>query len=562
MSIETLFQVASSSFARATIGGAATRLAAGITLASLTACGVFGSDPPAAATAAPASGSTDVAPPPSNATPADNATPPPVGGPASDMGLFVSSSRGADDGTGTATHPLKSLKAAFAIAQAKNLQVVVCAEEYAENVEVINGVSAYGNYDCSKMPWVSSATLKAIVRAPNSPAVIAKNITLPTHLDGFELRSPDLGQIMASDDTASSIALEVHDSTALIVSNSLVHAGTGAAGTDGTDGAANTLTGTSGLPAQNQNTRTCVLGPLACLGQTVPGTAGGTTACAIGPAGGAGGQGGPGQWYSSPGVFPQGWTGHGLPQAATATTASGGAVVFRAQPGAAGAAGADGTDGTNGAWAISASGFVRGNGSAGGAGSPGQGGGGGAGIQDWYDAAGAFTSNPTNSTYVATATGAGGGAGGCAGQPGAPATGGGASIGALVMQSTVTFDHLVIETSAGGAAGKGNLGTPGTDGSVGGAGIYVTANSGGVVTEVSVTGSGGNGGAGGGGGASGHGAAGPSIAIAFSKTAPTMTEVTLTPGAGGAGQPALMQGASSLPAVADGESLQTYEIKP
>ena len=125
-----------------------------------------------------------------------------------------------------------------------------------------------------------------------------------------------------------------------------------------------------------------------------------------------------------------------------------------------------------------------------------------------------------------------------------------------MISSGVSFERTRIETSAGGRAGKGNLGTTGIVGGTGGAGTVHT---------ISTTGKGGDGGIGGNGGASGHGAPGPSIALAWSKTKPTLTEVDLAPGAAGAGQPALSKvvggtvGTKFLPAVT-GESKAEHEI--
>lgn len=161
---------------------------------------------------------------------------------------------------------------------------------------------------------------------------------------------------------------------------------------------------------------------------------------------------------------------------------------------------------------------------------------------------------PPNNTYYATASGGGGGGGGCGGQPGTPATGGGASIGALVVKSAVSFERARIESSNGGRAGLGNLGTAGIPGGNGGLGTS---------HGVPTTGKGGDGGSGGDGGASGHGAPGPSIAIAYTEK-PVMAEVDLAPGRAGDGQPELKQPTSpttarTLPAIT-GESKAEHVI--
>ncbi len=522
----------------------------GLLATTVTACGVFSSSDDSAK---------EPVPPPS--TPQDNATPPPVGGQAP-VGVYVSSSQGQDDGSGSSVRPLKTLASAFAKAKEQGLRVIACAEEYAENVTVLDGVSAYGYYDCKKTPWERGAP-RAVVRAAASPALIAKGLTLPTRLEGFEVRSPDLDGTPATDTTGTTIALEVRDSTGLALSEVLLHAGKGAPGTDGVEGPLNKRTAASdGVAGADQGIRSCNPALQACDSMRVLGPVGGTTTCAIGPAGGAGGKGGDGRWYSYGAESSGSVEYRGLPWVATAATAVGGvntdSINFgNGLPGTPGARGGEGTDGANGKWSLAVSGFVRGNGTAGSAGQPGQGGGGAAGTRGYWVSGGTIV--PPATGYYATCSGGSGGAGGCAGQPGTPATGGGASIGALVVNSTVTFDTLRIESSVGGRAGQGNLGMAGTTGGTGGTGTFTAGHD--------STGGGGDGGAGGIGGASGHGAPGPSIALAWSKTKPTLTKGELAPGAGGAGQPELSRvvggkvGTKLLPAVV-GESKMEHEITP
>ena len=504
----------------------------GLMATTVVACGVFSSSDDAPAKEDPG------LPPPS--TPQDNSTPPPAVGGEAPVGVYVSSSQGQDDGSGSAVRPLKTLARAFALAKEKGLRVIACAEEYAENVTLLDGVSAYGYYDCKKTPWERGAP-RAVVRAPATPAMVAKDITQPTRLEGFEVRSPDLDGAPATDDAGTSIALEVRGSTGLTVSEVLLHAGKGAPGTDGVEGPLNSRTATSnGTAAVDQHARSCpafteASGKCGTIG--IPGPAGGTTTCAIGPSGGPGGQGGDGRIWVG---FTQGEkTGEqkGRPLVATAATGVGGlnenaSGLGKGLAALRGANGAEGPDGQNGAWSLTATGFTRGNGTAGGPGMPGQGGGGGAGSSGYFQSSGVLTSPPEGLPYYATATGGGGGGGGCGGQPGTPATGGGASIGALVIASAVTFERSRIETSAGGRAGKGNLGTSGIVGGTGGQGTVHT---------ISTTGKGGDGGSGGHGGASGHGAPGPSIALAYSTKKPTLTEVRSGAGPGGCGPAAALE---------------------
>jgi hypothetical protein len=315
-----------------------------------------------------------------------------------------------------------------------------------------------------------------------------------------------------------------------------------------------------GTAGADQTSRTCpqplIPLPVCQFSRTVPGRPGGATTCAIAPNGGAGGAGGDPRWYS--GATESSGSPYelrGRPTTATPATAAGGANTNPngfgfGTNGANGSAGADGPDGANGTWALSAAGFVRGNGTAGGGAEPGQGGGGGGSPRGFFDANGVESSVPTN-TYWNTAAGGGGGGGGCAGQAGTPATGGGASIGAFVVGSTLTFERVRIESAGGGRAGKGNLGSAGTAGGGGGAAVAHGA--------AVIAGAGGSGGSGGSGGASGHGAPGPSIALAYASERPTLNETELAPGPAGAGQPELRRAAQVLPAVT-GASLAESKI--
>src|SRR5690606_28787605 len=60
--------------------------------------------------------------------------PPPVEGAPVD-GVFVSSTKGHEDGDGSSTRPLKTLGAGIALAKAKDLPLIACAETYREAVE-------------------------------------------------------------------------------------------------------------------------------------------------------------------------------------------------------------------------------------------------------------------------------------------------------------------------------------------------------------------------------------------------------------------------------------------
>lgn len=454
-------------------------------------------------------------------TPEDNAQAPPVDG-TPIPGVYVSPSKGDDGGSGSPVRPLKTLRAAFALAKQQGLRVIACAERYEETVELVDGVSAYGYFDCNADPPKRGGLRAQIVASAEKPAIVAKGITLPTRIEGFEAFARDLDGAPATETSGTSIALEVRDAINVVFSEDLFHAGKGAPGVDGQPSAGNAAMtpGTvKGLPGVEQGQRSCNPVLSNCEEQLVPGPAGGTNQCMVGPSGGPGGAGGAGSWYSTgiPFYGPNPPGTRGLPLVGTAATAVGG---LGGLVGTEGARGADGQDGANGTWSFNAQGFVQGNGAAGSNGEPGQGGGGGGGSLFYRinDA----PASPSQFTFAASSTGGSGGAGGCPGLAGTPGTGGGASVGALVVNSDVAFERSRIEASSGGRAGRGNIGTSGTVGGFGGAAVMYAAK-------------GGDGGAGGAGGVSGHGAPGPSIALAFSGVKPRLVETDLAPGAGGAG---------------------------
>lgn len=486
-------------------------------------------------------------------TPEENAAPPPPG-PVDGkpiVGIYVSASQGKPGASGIPGAPVPSIKEGLAIAKREGLPVIVCAEEYAENVELLDGVSAYGYYDCSATLWVRDAK-RAIVRAPASPAVIGRNVTKPTRLEGFEILAPDLDGTVAKEREGTSIALDVRASKAVFISESLVRGGKGAPGTDGAAAPSNDYQGVrNGKDGVPQGAYTCVNLATCPLLTKVSGPTGASITCTVGPAPGPGGAGGDATlWYNgSPQGDPLAVDARGKPFAATTATAMGGAARISGNNGS---PGPDGTNGTNGAWLFDAEGFVIGNGTAGAEGGPGLGGGGGGGT----NGCGAVNSScpkPLDATYHQSATGGSGGAGGCAGLPGTPGTGGGASIGALLINAEVEFTRTTIESSQGGTAGKGTLGTGGLLGGAGG-------------PAATYSGKGGDGGPGGAGGASGHGAPGPSIAVVFSGKKPVYdVETKRVPGQAGAGQPQLSAltptGTKTLPAI-NGISKEEHEFTP
>jgi hypothetical protein len=516
------------------------RAASFVAIGALTACGAFGG-----------SDSTSTPPP---ATPDQNAVPPVQGAPIT--GVFVAAQGGTPDGDGSMARPLDTIAAGIALGKTSNQRVVVCAQQYAEALELVDGVSLYGYFDCSNPTnWVEVPDRHATVKSRTSPALHAANLTQPTRVEGFEIDAPDLGDAPPDPlKDRASIAASVRDSKGLAISKVILRAGTGAPGTDGVEPTTNNEKGSpDGFVGQPEERIDCNPSLSTCA--SIAGSPFGTSSCNVGAGGGPGGKGGNGMWlldgarYSSFHVSTD-----GQPTTATAGTAKGGlgnnygqadsSPPHQGSKGDDGAPGADGTDGANGVYKFAPDGYHAGTGTLGGNGSPGQGGGGGGGDDEWY-----VNGLPASSGagWAATSAGGGGGAGGCGGLASAvPATGGGASVAAFVVNSEVSFEGATLIAGKGGRGGRGTMGTAGTNGGAGGPGVIAAKGNGSA---------GGHGGKGGWGGFGGHGAPGPAYALVWSGTRPATDGATqLQKGTGGDAPPALQKttptGTKTLPAPA------------
>jgi hypothetical protein len=454
------------------------------------------------------------------------------------QGVFVSSSKGSAAGDGTKAHPMLSLEAAITKAQPKGLRVYACAETYAEQIHLQNGVSVFGYFDCSD--WSVSKTAHAKVAAPASPAASASNITTPTRVEAVDIVSPDF-----TDKSQSSIALFANNAPALTITHATVHAGTGGKGADGTVGIQLNDSGSkNGGDAWKDGVCTasnCTL----ILSLNTSQTTGGSNAC-VGEAGhdpGAGGAGGkPGEYQS--GFFVNGYiwnvvnndnTTGGFPTTPTAQTAQGGSVGVGGSTGAAGTSGKDGVSGSD-FGVITSSGYTTSDGTTGTAGQPGQGGGGSGGYNGLT--ADGYAPASYQNKYAWGEAGAAGGAGGCPGLAGQVGKGGGASIAIVALGGAFTLDTVMVEASKGGDGGMSGAPSAPTAGGSGGHAAVLSPG-------------GGNGGAGGDAGVSGNGGGGPSLGITFDKTKPTMLACTVKQGAGGSG-------VTKTPASDNGLSLDVY----
>lgn len=510
-----------------------------LALLALAACGGFepGDEPPPGAPVGK--------PGPTQASAEEGSKPPVPGAPLE--GVFVSSSRGSDDGDGSMQKPFKTLGAAIGKAQTNGKRVLACAETYAEQLVLQSGVSVYGYFSCDAGAFVLAADKRARVESPFSPALVAEKIALPTRVEGFEVAAPD-----GTDASPSSIAARVADSKGLTIGKSSLRAGSGKDGVDGVEAPQTAPAGQDG--ARGLDIGTCVNAPFPCYRaggvNPSPGGAGGASiVCGGGVMSNKGGDGGAGANQRSPGASATSGGGGGPSMALGGQ--SGDIAAF---PGGNGADGARGADGQVGAVRLTEEGPQLVAGTAGANGELGQGGGGGGGL----------SRNGDTNDY--SASGGGGGSGGCPGFAGKPGGSGGASVAAWVVRSEVSMEDVVMEAGSGGRAGAGTVGTaptPGGNGASGGGGGVVQSMPGPfgvpIQTVIGVIGgAGGNGGAGGAAGVSGHGAPGPSIGMVVFGAKPAIKGGSIKPGAGGEGAPELAPG---LPATGPGPSVDVLVVK-
>lgn len=441
------------------------------------------------------------------------------------VGVFVSLSKGRDDGLGTRESPLKDVSKAIEGAAPTGRRVYVCAETYEAPLKLADGISVFGYFDCIGADWkVIEARAKVAPR--EGVAATAKGIVKPTRIEALDIVSAD-----GKGPGDSSIAFVAQDASGVSFVNTRIAAGKGRDGVDGKAAiqlfASGVLNGAPALREDNCNLDTT------CPAQHAVNRPGGKNTCTGAPGhdGGPGGDGGKTTEYRKRGArdgfgncslivlsgvgqcfVPQGTAETGFPKTATAMTAAGATMTAAAQPGA---AGKDGIDGPNGVGVLSAEGYKAGDGTPGTDGEPGQGGGGGSsrGVDD--------AMNVTFAPYSWWGTsGGGGGAGGCPGLAGGAGTGGGASIAVLAVRSPMHFDAKSVVAST--AAGRGGAGTNPSSATNGGSAGGNTVDNYPFVVGAA-------GGRGGGGGRSGSGASGPSFGIAWTGARPVV-ETTPTVG--------------------------------
>lgn len=443
------------------------------------------------------------------------------------FGIFVAAN-GAPGAAGTRAAPVSTISEGITLAKAAKKRVYVCAGTYTEALELLPGVSIVGNMDCATDPakWTISQA-NALVASPTSPAITAREINVPTRIDGLDVIAP-----AGNDTEPSSIGLLAVNSTGLTFVGGKIEAQRGANGknaavpegfvqrTDRAPGGASFIGG-------------CVLGvfPYAACSESAfytspskvaninlsrpanPVGEGGKISCMLGGSpilDSTGGNGGAGRLIGKVDDILRA-PNAGLPGTPATTPA----------PPAGGQSSAGGV--------FSADGYGPGNGEKGNqvvvtsaSGS------GGTGVAD------------NQGAYTFGSSGAGGGAGGCPGRSAEGGYGGGASMAVLSTRSPLRFEKMTLMAAAGGNGGEGNFGAPPTPGQAAVGNGMSGAN--GVPA-----------------GPSGHGAGGPSIAIVHDGTAPIQVQCQLSHGAAGTSPPARTQGGLSIPAAAPALAQDTFK---
>ena len=426
-------------------------------------------------------------------------------------GVFVSSSKGDDSGTGSRADPVKTLEQAMKLAVDRNRVVYACAEVFEETLLLPPDVVLVGGLDCED-DWSSIGFFQKthIIAAPDEHAVIvqeadASSLVVDVHMEAVDATIPG----------GSSIAVVAWDGTKVHFERCEFVAGDGKRGLDGAPGDANEPVAQGGPNG--------LLGASACSGDAPAGGGLVFATCDDGvvSAGGIGGKGGAiagsDGTTGAPEPFPN--------EASMGASGKGESLNTACSSGTKGNTGEDGSHGAGatGIGAMTPGGYEGMRGGDGKNGATGQGGGGGGGARGGP----LFCGNKPKGG----AGGGSGGGGGCGGRGGLGGGFGGASIALVIGYSEVSVADGVFLTGNGGDGGTGGMFQIGGDGGAEGHGGngFGGSNKGCP---------GGGGGRGGNGGYGGGGLGGPSLAVTHQVEEPDIDFAFMQvgqPGKGGLG---------------------------
>ncbi|WP_437711425.1 PGRS family protein [Sorangium sp. So ce448] len=446
-------------------------------------------------------------------------------------GAFVSAS-GSDENAATKAAPVKTFRAALALAEkSRTRRVYACAETFDEAVEVTQGVTIYGGLDCANGWGWAGETSKTVLTAGAGeiPLVLRGGEgEVSVRLEDVHVRARGIERDDGSLAGMSSLAA-VAEEVRVELARCVLEAGDAAPGADGAAHETRAQKGEDGKPGGDACSRDRIV-----PGGSVKNDCGTPDDASDDSYGGHGGMGEV--------EFP-GDGAHGRP--CGATNGSGGETnAWRCGAGVEGVSPGSGSPGTGatGLGEISASGYVGVAGGDGAKGRTAQGGGGGGGA-----IGGAGEGKCPSGESAGGASGGSGGAGGCGGAGGRAGGAGGASIALISLNALLSFEQVKLKTGRGGAGGKGGAGQEGGAGGAGGPGGEVPAGA----PRLQDGCAGGTGGKGGAGGPGGGGRGGHAIGIAYKGRAPLTPGATIElgeAGAGGVGATAEAQGAGGVEA--------------
>lgn len=419
-------------------------------------------------------------------------------------GVFVAPDGNDEAGDGSRAHPYATIARAVTAALSHGKRVYACANggPYAESVSIVSAsaLQMFGGFSCSD--WTYDTNAKSEIASPSPIALRIDEVT-SLRIEDFHFQAADA--VLAGD---SSIGAFITNSTQVVLQRTLLAAGYGMSGSNGT------LTAFAYASAESLdgNDETA----------DEPGTGGEAKVCACQTLTSTGGAGGPPDASGLPGEMglpDYGAGAGGTPPECSTGRGSNGAPAPPGPP----------SPGANRLGVVTSAGWEPAAGSDGATGKPGQGGGGGA----------SLARSPADPRGEPLFHGGGGGCGGCGGNGGKKGTGGGASIAMLVIDSSVDLDSSSLSAGNGGNGGSGHEGQlgQGEDGTRTGSGG----------TSIRRSCAGGAGGAGAKGGAGGGGAGGISVGILWSgATTPLVLATSITVGDAGSG------GLGGEPSVNDG----------
>jgi hypothetical protein len=409
-------------------------------------------------------------------------------------GAFVSVS-GSDENAATKGAPVKTLRAALALAEEnRTRRVYACAETFDEAVEVTQGVTIYGGLDCTNgWAWAGEPRKTVLTAgAGESPLVVrGGGGEASVRLEDVHVRARGIERDDVELAGASSIAA-VAEEVRVELARCVLEAGDAAPGADGAAYETRAKRGEDGKPGAEACSAERVFPGLSTKNDC--GTPEDTCDDSFGGIGGvgdrdAGGDGAEGRRIHARNGGRGEYT----------TVCTNGTETSRTNGGEPGA-------GATGLGEIGARGYTGVPGRNGAKGYTAQGGGGGGGAKG-----GAGEGKCASPDSAGGASGGSGGAGGCGGAGGRGGGAGGSSIALINLNATVRFEQVMLMTGRGGAGGKGGAGQEGGEGGAGGPGGEAPAGA----PLLHDGCAGGPGGKGGPGGPGGGGRGGHAIGIAY-----------------------------------------------